>query len=174
MRDMLIAAAVLGAACTRRTDDVAHPRPGTLAVEWSGKLRGSFTAPATARWCPADTLLEIIAARADTAIGISLLARDSVSAGVYLVNGIQTFTPGRPQASAALRMLGDATLLGYEGMSGQITVGEGGSRAVSGTIEVRFRPVSGMDTLQVKGSFDRIPVTQAGGICGRANKPGGG
>jgi hypothetical protein len=173
VRSILILSVVFGAACTGRAGAPARPRAGTISVEWTGKLRGRFSAPATARWCAADTLLEVIAVRGDTAVGLSLIAPDSVRAEVYAVNEAQNFTPGRPQANVALRMLGEVILLGFEGMGGKVVVTEGGP-VISGTLDVKLRPVSSSDTLQIKGSFDRIPVAPATGACGRANKPGGG
>ena len=174
MRLILILATVICAACAKRASAPARPRAGTVSVEWTGTLRGRFSAPATAQWCSGDTLLEVIAVRGDTAVGLTLIARDSLRAESYVVNETANFTPGRPQANVALRMLREANLLGFDAMGGQVTVTWGGSRMVSGTLEVRLRPVSSSDTLQMKGSFERIPVVSASGVCGRADKPGGG
>ena len=145
-----------------------------MSLQWTGKLRGSFTAPASARWCPADSLLEVIASRADTSAGLAIIARDTLRAEVYGVNETQNYTPGRPQASVSLRMLGDMALLGYDGMGGQVTVSHADGRIVSGSLDVKLRPVSGGDTLQLRGSFSQVPVTRATGVCGRANKPAAG
>jgi hypothetical protein len=142
-------------------------------VSWTGTLHGRFSAPATARWCAADTLLEVIASGSDTSFGIALMARDSVRAELYVVNSTQAFTPGRPQATLGLRMLGESTLLGFDGMGGQVGVTRVG-RLVSGTIDVRMRRTGSSDSLRMRGSFDRLSVTPAAGLCGRANKPGGG
>ncbi|HEV8197212.1 MAG TPA: hypothetical protein VGP87_11265 [Gemmatimonadales bacterium] len=173
MRAALILAVTIAIACGGRSGAPARSRPGTIAMTWTGKSRGSFMAPATARWCPADTLLEILAVRSDTAVGLALLARDSLRAERYVVNESRNFTPGRPQANVALRMLGDITLLGYDAMAGEVLVTQSGAM-VSGSLEVRLRPVSGSDTLRMQGAFQRIPVSTAQGACGRANKPGGG
>ncbi len=166
--------AVAGAACAGRADAPARPRAGTIGVEWTGSQRGSFRAPATARWCAADSVLEVLAVRGDTAVGLTLIARDSLRAEMYVVNETQNFTPGRPQASVALRILGEVNLLGFDAMGGQVQVTSGGGPTVSGTLEVRLRPVSSNDTLQMKGSFELLQVTPATGVCGRANKPGAG
>ncbi len=173
MRNVLILSVAVGTACTGSTGTSARPRAGTISVEWTGRLRGSFSAPATARWCAADTLLEVIAVRGDTAVGLTLVASDSVRAEVYAVNQAENFTPGRPQAGIALRMLGEVNLLGFDGMGGKVIVTAGGA-SVSGTLDARLRPVSSSDTLQLKGWFEQIPVAPATGVCGRANKPGSG
>jgi hypothetical protein len=172
MRPILMLTLVAGAACTGRAGR-ARPQAGTISVEWTGKLRGTFTAPATARWCAADTLLEVIAFHGDTAVGLSLVARDSVDVGLYPVIDSRGFIPGRPQAGVALRVLGEVNLQGFDGTGGQVNVTQGRS-AASGTINVRLRSVSSADTLQMMGWFERIPVAPATGVCGRANKPGAG
>lgn len=162
------------AACSRGGDGARGVSPGEATAQWAGKTRGSFTAPATARWCAADTLLEIIAVRGDTALGIALILQDSVREGIYPVNDARTFIGVRPQANVALRLLRSFELEGYDAMSGQVTVTQGGSRMVSGTFQARLRPLVGADTFQVTGSFDRLAVTPTTGVCGRANRPGGG
>ena len=172
MRTLVALMLVFGAACSRRSGAPGRPAAGTIAVSWTGKLTGGFAAPATARWCPADSLLEITGVGTDTAIAIALIARDSLRAEAYPINETRNYTSGRPQANAGLRMLGDL-LLGYDAMGGQVSVTQAGP-AVSGTLDVRLRPVAGSDTLQLRGSFERIRVERATGICGRANKPGGG
>ena len=174
MRALLFPIAMFCAACGRRAAAGVRPGAGTVSVQWTGKLRGGFSAPATARWCAADSLLEIIAVRGDTATGLTLMTRDSVRVEGYVVNETRNFTPGRPQASVALRMLGEMTLFGFDAMAGQVMVTQGGSRMVSGTLDVRLRSVTGADTIQMKGSFERIAVLPATGVCGRANKPGAG
>ena len=174
MRLILIPAVVVCAACAQRSPAPARPGAGMMSVQWTGRLRGSLSAPATARWCAADTLLEIIAVRGDTAVGLTLIARDSARAEIYVVNETQNFAPGRPQAAVALRLLGEMSLLGFEAIAGQVHVTQSGGPMVSGALDVRLRPVSGADTLQMKGSFERIPVGAAAGVCGRANHPGAG
>jgi hypothetical protein len=133
-----------------------------------------MTASATARWCASDTLLEVLAVRGDTAVGLALVALDSARAMDYPVTQTRAFTPGRPQARVALRLLKQFELEGYDAVSGRVTLTQGGSRLVSGTLEVGLVPVVGSDTLKLTGSFDRIPVTTAVGVCGRANRPGAG
>jgi hypothetical protein len=158
-------------ACGPRNAGTGRAGSGSLSVEWTGSSRGRFSAPATARWCAMDSLLEVLAVRNDTAFGVALMAQDSVRAGAYPVHEIRPFTPGRPQASAALRWLTDVALKGYEAFGGAVTVTEGGGRLVSGTIEVRLRVPAGADTLHLTGSFQRIPIGPATGSCGRADKP---
>jgi hypothetical protein len=143
---------------------------GEVSLRWTGSASGSLSAPATARWCPADSLLEVIAVRGDTSVGLALLGRDSIRAEPYPVVETRDFTPGRPQARVALRLLKEFELEGYEGSGGAVTV-TGNGATVSGTVDVRLRPVVGADTLRITGSFDGVTVTTAVGVCGRAGKP---
>jgi hypothetical protein len=174
MRVLVVLALTVSVAGSCRSRSPATGGAGTISVDWTGKLRGSFTASAVARWCAADTLLEVIAVRNDTAVGLSLIARDSVRAEAYVMNETSDYAPVRPYAGLALRFLNNTNLYGFESLGGQVTLTQGGT-VISGTIEgVRLRPVSSTDTLRLKGSFDRIPIVPAEGLCGRANRPGGG
>lgn len=147
---------------------------GTLDVSWTGPSTGRFVARAEGRWCVSDTLLEVLAVRNDTAAGIALIAQDSAGAARYPVNEVRTWTPGRPQANVGLRLLSPLEIKSYDGMSGTVIVTSGDSRAVSGTLDVRIRPMTGTDTLHLVGRFTRIPIVPAAPPCGRANRPGQG
>ena len=163
------------ASCSGGADaSVRDPGPGEATLRWEGRTHGGVTAPAVARWCAADTLLEIVAVRGDTAFGVVLIVQDSVREGSFPVNDGRTFMAVRPQANVALRLLKAFELESYDAESGRVTVTQGGSRAVSGTFEARLRPVVGADSFRVTGSFERIPVSRAAGVCGRANRPAGG
>jgi len=174
MGRLLLCALLWGAAACSREDGSARPGAGELAVRWTGSKSGGLTASATAHWCASDTLLEVVAVRGDTSVGLVLIARDSAGVLDYPVNELRTFTPDRPQARVAIRLLKEFELEGYEAVSGRVTVTQGGARVVSGTLDVRMLPVVGADTFRLTGAFERIPVTAAVGVCGRANKPAAG
>jgi len=167
--------ALLGAAaaCGRGEED-GRAGLGQIAVQWTGTDSGRMTASATARWCAMDTLLEVVAVQGDSAFGLVLIALDSVRAAEYPVKDSRAFIPNRPQARVALRLLKQYELEGYDALGGQVTVTQGGSREVSGRLDVRLLPIVGADTLRLVGTFDRIPVAPAVGVCGRANKSGPG
>ncbi len=147
---------------------------GTISVQWAGASSGSFTAPATARWCAADTLLEVIANRGDTAVGLALLAQESIGAARYPVNATRNWTPGRPQAYAGLRWLGTQELYGYDGFDGTVVVTAGDSLRVTGTLDVGLRLLSDKDTLRLTGQFTKVSIELAPPPCGRAHRPGTG
>ena len=152
----------------------APPAAGEMAAHWTGSATGAFRAPAGARWCVRDTLLELFAIRNDTAVGFALLPKDSLTAGVYSIFSAETFIAFRPQATAAARWLDQVELKGFEGASGVVTVSDAGASGMSGTFEVSFRRSGAPDTLSLKGSFLRVPVGRAIEACGRANRPAGG
>lgn len=145
---------------------------GLLTVRWTGSYEGSFTAPATGRWCQTDSLVEILAARADTGIGLVLLGQDSVRAGPYPVFPTRVYIPTRPQAQAVARWLGKSQILGFEGKGGQLTLTEAGER-LTGRVEASLGlfQAGATDTVRMVGEFTRIPVTTATPPCGRLLKP---
>lgn len=145
-----------------------------MAAHWAGSTAGAFRAPASARWCARDTLLELFAIRNDTAVGFALLPKDSLTAGVYSIFSAETFIAFRPQATAAMRWLDQVELKGFEGAGGLVTLSEAGASGVSGSFEVSFRRSGTPDTLALTGSFVRVPVSPAIEACGRANRPGAG
>jgi hypothetical protein len=165
---------VLAACGTSAGPAEGAPVEGLLTVEWSGTHRGSFSAPAVGRWCVSDSLIEIIAVRGDTGIGLLILGQDSVRPGSYPVNSPRLFLASRPQALAVARWLGESEVLGYEGRGGQVVLTESGER-VTGRIDARLRIFheTSADSLQLSGEFTRIPVHTATPPCGRLLKPAG-
>lgn len=157
-----------------RPGAASPPSDGELDARWSGSAGGSFRAPATARWCARDTLLELFAVRNDTAVGFALLPKDTIGAGVYSIFPSKVFIAFRPQANAAVRWLDDVELKGFEAVSGVVTLQTSVASGVSGTFEVRLKRADNPDTLALSGSFAGVPVGQAIDACGRANRPGSG
>jgi hypothetical protein len=150
------------------------PVEGLLTVHWTGSYAGSFSAPAVGRWCASDSLIEILAVRGDTGIGLVLLGQDSVRTGAYQVYLPSVFSASRPQAHAVARWLGQDAVLGFEGKGGRVVLTEAGDR-VTGRIDAALRIFheSTPDTLQLVGEFTRIPVQSATPPCSRLVKPAG-
>ncbi|MGH7561334.1 MAG: hypothetical protein ACRENB_09980 [Gemmatimonadales bacterium] len=171
----LLLASLLGAACQGAADPAEDSAQGSLTVEWSGSQRGVFTGPAEARWCPTDTVLEIIAARSDTGVGLALFATDSAGTTDFPVSPAYLFVPWRPQAGAALRWLGATEVLAFDGSSGRITIARSAGGRVSGRVEAMLRIVSrqGPDSIRLTGGFQDVRVRPAALPCGRTNRPGG-
>ncbi len=147
--------------------------PGTLTAQWTGSQAGRFAAPAEARWCARDSLLELTAARADTGIGLALFPPDTLVPGDYPVYSARLFTAWRPQANVAVRWLGATDLLGFEGASGQAAVTAVAGGRVSGRFEARLLVPGGTDSLRLAGRFEAVPVVPSPEPCGRTTKPAG-
>jgi hypothetical protein len=161
-------------ACSSRREGSA-PGRGELVAEWSDSGRAvRIVAPAQATWCARDTMIELLAFRADTAFGLAIYPRDSLRAEGYPVSIAGIFAPWRPQATAALRVVNPLALLGYESTGGRVLVESGGGRALSGTFAVTVKQQQSGDTLQVTGSFTGVPIRPAAASCGRAGKPASG
>jgi hypothetical protein len=147
--------------------------PGQLTVRWTqGAAPLSFTAPAEARWCARDSSLEILAVRGDSGFALALYARDTLRAESYPVGPSTNYSPTRPQAAAALRLVNPAQLVGYESIRGSVTLSE--PDPVSGSFAVLLQLTAGRDSLAVSGSFRALTLLPAAPSCGRANKPGAG
>src|ERR1041385_4838433 len=167
----LIAITCLLPGCRPPRAPSSGPTAGSLSVAWTGTLPGRFSAPAEARWCPGDTLVEISAVRHDTAVGLTIAPVDSVRAGAYPVYAAAGFVPVRPQGGAALRWLAEVVVMPFEAERGMVTVTEGGTRRISGTIDVHLKRPGSADSVRLTGGFIRVALKPATAPCGRANKP---
>ncbi|MEZ4585123.1 MAG: hypothetical protein R2909_01825 [Gemmatimonadales bacterium] len=166
-----IAAAV--AACGEPAT-VASDEGGSVSITWDGQYRGHLEGPATATWCAVDSMLQVLAIKEDTAVGFALYAPDTLRVGQHPVLSPQIKVDWRPLAAAAMRWLSPTELVGFEGVSGVVSVTAVDSTGVSGTFDIGYRVPAGSDTIRATGSFDRLVVTPARGSCGRANKGKGG
>ncbi len=146
--------------------------PGTVAVDWTASRTGKFSSRPETSWCPADSMLEILAIRGDTAFGITLFAQDSIRSGQFpLVSGAISAN-WRPLAFGALRLAADSVNVGFEASSGNVQVTRADSGRVSGTFDARFKRVDGPDTLRITGKFVDLVIRPAAGLCGRVARSG--
>lgn len=171
MRLRLALASLAASACgaTPPSPTAGPDRPGTLAVEWSGSHTGGFAAPATASWCAADSLVEILAVQGDTGVGLTLLVPDSLRPTNYPAFAPEIQVDWRPLATAALRWFASSEVLGFESVSGVVGVTAVAAGA-SGTIDVRLKAATGLDTLHLTGRFTAVTVEPSRGPCGRISK----
>lgn len=170
MRRIPFLALLICLACRSGTE----PSAGELVATWRDSVDARFRTPATARWCRRDSLLELFAVRNDTAVGVAIIPRDTLTTGEYPVFPAVPFNSLRPQATAAARWLGQIELKGFEGAFGKVTLTAGPPGTVSGTLDLLLRRTGGPDTLRVTGRFSGVPVESALAECGRANRPGAG
>jgi hypothetical protein len=139
--------------------DGLQAAPGTLAVQWRGKHRGAAVLPARVNWCPVTRTGVLEAIAGDTGIAVVLYEVNALSRGPHTV-----VTPGgaaavpRPGASVVMRWPKDSSvLLAFTSQSGLIDV-RTAPKLVSGTLSIRLRASSGIDTLTMQGSFTDVPV----------------
>lgn len=170
MRLSLLLTLLMCMACGSGTE----PKSGELVATWHDSLNASFRTSATARWCRRDTLLELFAVRNDTAVGVAIMPRDTLTIGDYPVFPAVPFLGLRPQATAAARWLGQVELKGFEAVSGKVALTEAPAGTVSGTLDLLLRRSGMADTLRIRGSFSGVPVGSAIPECGRANRPAAG
>lgn len=170
MRGLAFGLLVLPFSCPEKA---AQPLdgPGVVSVEWTASRTGGFAAQPEVSWCPADSMLEILALRGDTAFGLTLFAQDSLQVGQFPVVSGGVSSTWRPQASGALRWVNDSANIGFEATGGNVQVTRADGGFVSGTLDARFKLVDGPDTLRVTGKFLDLMIKPAVGQCGRAFKP---
>jgi hypothetical protein len=145
--------------------------PGTLSVAWDGTEEGRFLGPATGSWCAADSMLEVTATRGDTGVGLALFVTDTVRQAMHPVLSGDVPADWRPLGRAAIRWVGAADVIGYQGTGGVISVTATDS-GVSGTVDVRLLSNNGIDTLHMTGGFKAVSVSQAAGVCGLRDRRG--
>ncbi len=171
MRAFVLGLLVLPLGC-RETLVQPDDGPGTVSVDWTASRTGNFSSRPETSWCLADSMLEILAIRGDTAFGLSLFAQDSIRLGQFpLVSG-SIAANWRPLAFGALRLAADSVNVGFEAAAGSVQVTRADSGRVSGTIEARFKRVDGPDTLRIIGKFVDLVIRPAAGLCGRTAKSG--
>jgi len=133
---------------------------GEIAVEWSGRYRGRAVLPATLNWCPGTRLGILQGISTDTGVSIVVYETEALTRGRHAVVS-PTLLPAvpRPSATAAIRWARDsAVLVGFRSVSGVVQLQLVGT-TVSGTLDALMQVPASSDTLVVKGSFDRVPVT---------------
>ncbi|MEP7327249.1 MAG: hypothetical protein ABI836_14960 [Gemmatimonadota bacterium] len=135
---------------------------GRLDMGWTGADTGRLAMPATAHWCPADTVLVLQGIEADSGAAIAIFPADSVTPGVYPVGA-----PGqglaRPRAGVALRRFGVNLVLGYYSLSGAVTVDSGSP--LHGSFEATLKGVNTGEQVNVTGGFRGLVAAPGGPTC---------
>lgn len=139
---------------------------GSVTLEWRGSARGKVRLPGRIAWCPVTRMATLTAVRGDTGFLVTLLEPDSLSVGRH-----QVVTPAnrdlspKPNATASLRWVKDTTaVVGFASVSGVVELSATGER-VSGSMDLRLRMPSALDTLVLKGDFRGLPVVSSAVGC---------
>jgi len=159
----------LALAGCRPGDTATQPTSGgRLEVQWAGVSSRRFAGSAQAYLCRRDTLLEVLAARADTGVGLVFVLEDSLRPGQYPVTSSAVGATWRPAGLAAIRWVNDTAVQGLEANQGQLILTEVTSAGVSGTVDVRLKHLDTPDTVRMTGRFDAVAVQPApDSVCGR-------
>ena len=159
---------LLAAACRRGPSGAGD---GQVLAEWRGTHRGRFVAPMSATHCPESGIVELIAVRGDTGVGLVLYPADSarIASGEYQVFPPGTAVPPRPAAGAALRWFTGIDLSPFDGTSGSVQVTVADS-LLSGSLAVRMEQPSGTDTLALTGRFTALVVQRLDAGCSRTSR----
>jgi hypothetical protein len=163
---VLLAVLVLAASAWWLLGGQTTVADGELMVTWSGAHSGSAQLPGTVGWCPVDRTGTLEAISADTGLMISLFEADSLFPAIHpvLAPAMREEVP-RPGAVAGLRWVqGLEAIRGFQSVSGLIDLREVGT-TVSGGFDIRMQSVTGTDTLVVRGTFQRLPVTASAVGC---------
>jgi hypothetical protein len=135
---------------------------GRVTLSWTGSDTGRLEAPATARWCPADTALEIVGIVADSGAGVAIFPPDTITPGVYPV-GVPGESVARPRAGVALRRFGENLILGLYSLSGTVTVDTGSP--LHGSLVATLKDVNTGSQLNVTGNFSGLVVESGEATC---------
>lgn len=144
----------------------ARASVGEIAYTWRGKFVGQAVVPATLNWCPGSRQGLLQGISADTGIVIVLHEASALTVGQRAIVSPEA-QPGlpRPRATAAVRWMRDsATIVGFRSTGGTVDMKSVGETA-TGTFDVRLQVPGGTDTLVVRGTFDRVPVTATAVGC---------
>jgi hypothetical protein len=121
-----------------------------IDVRWTGADTGRLRAPAVARWCANDSVIEISGALGDSGVAVALLLSDSVSAGVFPVE-MPLARRSRPGARVALRWSGVTLIEGYYSLSGIVSVDSGAE--MNGSLEATLTNVNDRGQITLDGAF---------------------
>jgi len=139
---------------------------GTVTLEWRGSARGRASFPGRIAWCPVTRMATLTAISNDTGLLVTLLEADSLSIGPHQVvtPAIRDASP-RPNATAAFRWVKDTSaIIGYASVSGVVELSSVGERA-TGSMDLRLRLPSALDTIVLKGDFRNLPVVASAVGC---------
>jgi hypothetical protein len=163
------AAVLLAAGC-------GPARPALTAI-WAGADTGRLVAPAVARWCPAQRLLEISAVHGDSGVAIVAYPGPNGFAGTLPLFDPLKDSTRRPSAAVAARMVALDMVIGYRSVDGVAHLArEGGS--ISGSIQGRLIPTGrSRDTLSVSIDVPELALDSSAGSCppdsDRVSRPAG-
>lgn len=166
---LLVVIAIVAVAWWWRNDArhrSGEPAPGEIALTWRGRYRGSAILAAGLNWCPENRIALLQGVSSDTGVVLVLHEASTLSRGPHPVVGPSDMGAiPRPGATVALRWVRDsATIIGFYATGGTVTLDDIGATA-SGQVDVRMQKPGTVDTLRLRGTFARLPVTATAVGC---------
>lgn len=166
---VLLLAAIIAVALWWRKESrhrSGEPANGEIALTWRGRYRGSTILPAALNWCPESRIALLEGVSSDTGVVMVLHETSTLSRGLHPVVGPTDINAiPRPGATVALRWVRDsATIIGFHATGGTVTLDDIGATA-SGQVDVRMQKPGSADTLRLRGTFARLPVTATAVGC---------
>jgi hypothetical protein len=148
-------AALLVAALACGEDEISGP--GSIEVAWTGADTGKLVVPASARWCPNDSLVEITGVSGDSGVALAVLPADTtIAPGVFSV-GLPIRVRSRPGARVAIRWSETPLTQGFYGLSGTVTIDS--ATALSGTLEATLKSVHDDREITMSGTFRSLTIS---------------
>lgn len=148
------------------------PDPGQMLISWAGGSAGRERLIATATFCPADSMIEIIGDSGETAFGFAWkLAADQPSSGTWDISApavVGERGGAGPTLTAAMRLIRDDAMVvrAWVSTSGEMEVLSTADSALTGRFSARLRALYGADTVVVNGAFRSLQLEAAPLPCG--------
>lgn len=140
---------------------------GSLSASWkgSGKSTGTLATGATANWCAAGHLLEIMAISGDSAIALLLYPAEGVKPGSFAVIDALHQPVRTGSAAIAARWPDQEQILGYRGVSGSATLKVEGEILSGSVTSTMIRPGATPDTLAMTATFVALKADSGVAAC---------
>ncbi len=143
---------------------------GKLSANWKGRSNGSpstggLSTGATASWCGAGKLLEIMAISGDTGVAVLLYPTDGMKSGTFAMIDPLREPVHAGAAAVAARWPDGEQIVGFRGVTGSATLSvvQG---TISGTITgTMVRPGLQPESLAFTGNFSALRADSSAGAC---------
>jgi hypothetical protein len=140
---------------------------GRLSASWKGsaKTSGTLKTTATANWCAAGHLLEIMGIAGDSGIAVLLYPADGVKSGSFAVIDPLHEPVHTGAAAVAARWPDGEQIVGYRGVKGTATL-KVDAGTISGSItSTMLRPGAQPDSVSFDATFSALQADSGIGAC---------
>ena len=145
----------------------AEGHEGQMSASWKGsaKKSGALKTAATANWCAAGHLLEIMGFAGDSGIAVLLYPADGVKSGSFSVIDPLHEPVHTGAAAVAARWPDGEQIVGYRGVKGTATL-KVDAGTISGSItSLMLRPGGQPDTVSFDATFSALQADSGVAAC---------